>query len=81
MRFEWDAEKAAENLKKHGVSFEEAVTIFYDPLAATFDDPDHSVVVTPRRGGFLLYAILRRRTADQCPSCHDTREDEGERTN
>jgi uncharacterized DUF497 family protein len=31
MRFEWDAEKAAENLKKLGVSFEEAVTAFYDP--------------------------------------------------
>ncbi len=43
MRFEWDAEKAAKNLKKHSVSFEEAVTVFYDPLAATFDDPDHSV--------------------------------------
>ncbi len=43
MRFEWDAEKAAENLKKHGVSFEEAVTVFFDPLTATFDDPDHSL--------------------------------------
>ncbi len=43
MRFEWDSKKAKENLKKHGVSFEEAVTIFYDPLSATFDDPDHSV--------------------------------------
>jgi hypothetical protein len=42
MRFEWDAGKAAENLKKHRVSFDEAVTVFYDPLAATFDDPDHS---------------------------------------
>jgi len=43
MRFEWDPEKAKRNLKKHGVSFEEAVTVLYDPLAATFDDPDHSV--------------------------------------
>ena len=43
MRFEWDPEKAKKNLKKHGVSFEEAVTVFYDPLSATFDDPDHSV--------------------------------------
>ncbi len=42
MRFEWDRGKAAANLKKHAVSFEEAVTVFYDPLAATFDDPDHS---------------------------------------
>ena len=43
MRFEWDREKAKQNLKKHGVSFEEAVTVFYNPLSATFDDPDHSV--------------------------------------
>ncbi len=43
MRFEWDPEKAKKNLKKHGVSFEEAVTVFYDLLSATFDDPDHSV--------------------------------------
>jgi uncharacterized DUF497 family protein len=43
MRFEWDRDKAASNQKKHGVSFDEAVTVFYDPLAATFGDPDHSV--------------------------------------
>ncbi|MGH7318806.1 MAG: BrnT family toxin [Candidatus Rokuibacteriota bacterium] len=42
MRFEWDGSKAASNLKKHRVSFDEAVTVFYDPLAATFHDPDHS---------------------------------------
>jgi uncharacterized DUF497 family protein len=42
-QFEWDKEKAAENQKKHHVSFEEASTVFYDPLSATFDDPDHSV--------------------------------------
>jgi hypothetical protein len=42
MRFEWDRKKANRNRKEHGVSFEEAVTVFYDPLAATVDDPDHS---------------------------------------
>lgn len=42
MEFEWDREKAAQNLEKHQVSFDEAVTVFHDPLAATFDDPDHS---------------------------------------
>jgi len=42
MRFEWDSAKAAANVKKHRVSFDEAVTVFYDPLAATFGDPDHS---------------------------------------
>jgi len=39
--FEWDAEKATANLQNHRVS-DEAVTVFYDPLSATFDDPDHS---------------------------------------
>jgi hypothetical protein len=43
MQFEWDREKAKKNLKKHNVSFDEAVTVFYDPLSATFDDPDHSI--------------------------------------
>jgi len=42
MRFEWDPRKAAANLKKHGVTFQEAATVFGDPLAITFQDPDHS---------------------------------------
>jgi uncharacterized DUF497 family protein len=42
MRFEWDPRKAAANLKKHGVTFQEAGTVFGDPLAITFQDPDHS---------------------------------------
>lgn len=42
MRFEWDVGKAASNVRKHGVTFEEAASVFYDPLAATGDDPDHS---------------------------------------
>jgi uncharacterized protein len=40
--FEWDAEKAAENYHKHGVTFEEAVTVFYDLLSISIEDPDHS---------------------------------------
>lgn len=40
--FEWDGRKATENLKKHGVAFEEALSVFADPLARIFDDPDHS---------------------------------------
>jgi hypothetical protein len=39
VRFAWDKAKAAANLKKHGVSFEEATTVFFDPLAATFPIP------------------------------------------
>lgn len=43
LSFEWDPEKAKKNHKKHGVNFEEASTVFYDALSATFDDHDHSI--------------------------------------
>lgn len=43
MKIEWDPKKAKSNLKKHGVSFEEAATALSDPMAATGHDPDHSV--------------------------------------
>ena len=42
MHFEWDPIKAKKNLNKHKISFEEASSIFYDPLAVTGTDPDHS---------------------------------------
>jgi uncharacterized protein len=42
MRFEWDLTKAESNLRKHDVSFDEAVTVFKDPLAYIFDDETHS---------------------------------------
>ena len=63
MRFEWHRAKAEANLRKHGVSFDEAVTVFYDPLSATFDDEEHSVgearfitVGYSARGRLLLVA-------------------------
>ena len=43
MIYEWDPKKAAANLAKHKVSFDEATSVFTDPFALTFDDPDHSV--------------------------------------
>ncbi len=43
LRFEWDAKKAASNVAKHRVSFDEALTVFRDPLARIFDDEDHAV--------------------------------------
>ncbi|QHG16759.1 BrnT family toxin [Nostoc sp. ATCC 53789] len=43
MEFEWDQSKAATNLKKHGVSFEEAKTVFGNSLAVIFDDEAHSI--------------------------------------
>ena len=67
MQFEWDPEKAKRNYKKHRVSFEEAVTVFYDPLSATFDDPDHSVreqrLITigfSSRGRLLMVSYVER---------------------
>ncbi len=67
MRFEWDRKKATSNLKKHGVSFDEAVMVFYDPLAATFGDPDHSseenrliTVGYSARGQLLVVSHMER---------------------
>ncbi len=42
LEFDWDASKAKQNRKKHGVSFEEASSVFLDPLARTIHDPLHS---------------------------------------
>lgn len=58
MHFEWDNKKAVENIKKHGVSFEEAQTIFFDALTRVATDPDHSK--TKDRFIALGYSSLRR---------------------
>jgi hypothetical protein len=42
LEFEWDASKARGNARKHGVTFAEGLTVFRDPLARIFDDPEHS---------------------------------------
>ena len=42
LKFEWDEKKSKSNAKKHGVSFEEAKTVFYDEYAIQFFDPEHS---------------------------------------
>jgi uncharacterized DUF497 family protein len=54
--FEWDFEKAQANLRKHRVSFEEASTVFGDPLSITIRDPDHSI----REARFLDIGHSRR---------------------
>ncbi|AFZ28701.1 protein of unknown function DUF497 [Gloeocapsa sp. PCC 7428] len=60
MEFEWNLDKAALNLEKHSVSFQEAATVFDDPLSVTFPDPDHSlgesryVIIGVSRFGQLL---------------------------
>ena len=42
LKFEWDSAKSRANLKKHGISFDEATTCFYDPMHVLIDDPDSS---------------------------------------
>ncbi|GBE01463.1 hypothetical protein BMS3Abin08_00894 [bacterium BMS3Abin08] len=55
MEFEWDSDKSKANLKKHRISFHEASTVFGDPLAITFSDPDHSI----REHRFLTFGYSR----------------------
>ena len=43
MKIEWDSSKARANIRKHGVSFQDAVTALYDTMSVTGADPDHSV--------------------------------------
>ena len=68
LRFEWDRQKAATNLRKHGVSFDEASTVFHDPLARIFDDKDHSeeerreIIVGHSVTGRLLIVSFIERT-------------------
>jgi len=56
LTFTWDAAKAASNLAKHKVSFEEAATVFGDPLSSTIPDPDHSL----GEGRFLILGLSYR---------------------
>ncbi len=67
MEFEWDDGKAQSNLAKHGVSFDDAASIFGDPLAVTWHDPDHSeeedrflTIGSSERGKLLIVAHTDR---------------------
>lgn len=67
LQFEWAPEKAEANLKKHGISFAEASTVFDDPLSITVFDPDHAdqedrfiIVGTSQSGLLLLVAHTER---------------------
>ncbi|WNZ22276.1 BrnT family toxin [Leptolyngbya sp. NK1-12] len=67
MQFDWDENKAERNLSKHGVSFEEAKTVFDDPLYVDFYDPDHSeneerylLVGQSSRGRLLIVSYTER---------------------
>jgi uncharacterized DUF497 family protein len=66
----WDAPKASANLRKHGVSFEEAATVFADPLAKITDDPEHSeeearelILGSSEKGRLLVVSFVQRMSA------------------
>ena len=70
MQFEWDPEKAASNARKHGVTFEEAQTVFQDDLFVTFEDPDHSqdenrflILGQSTKKNLLVVAYTERRSS------------------
>jgi len=68
--FEWDNRKNTENLRKHGVSFEDAQTVFFDENAIEFNDPDHS----SREERFILLGISQ--SLKILVVCHCYHEDE-----
>jgi uncharacterized DUF497 family protein len=67
IHFEWDAAKARANLRKHAVAFDAARSVFFDPLAAFFRDPDHSLeerreIAVGRSGrGRILFVFFTER--------------------
>ena len=76
LNFEWDFDKAKANLKKHGVSFDEATTVFIDPFSMTKSDPDHSVdeqryidIGRSDEGRVLLVVYSERGTNIRIISC------------
>jgi len=87
IRFEWDKHKASHKLQKHGVSFDEASTIFHDPLARIFDDESHSqseareiIIGHSAAGRLLLVSFTERalnivRIISARPATNQERED------
>lgn len=85
MTFEWDKNKAARNLSKHGVSFEEAETVFDDPLLIDFYDPDHSedetrylIVGASNRRRLLIVSYTERGDAIRLISAREVTRSERE---
>lgn len=83
MKFEWDADKAEANLARHEVSFDEAKTVFDDPLYVDFHDPDHSydehrfLIVGVAAGTSIdrvVHRTRRRHPIDQCQGRYPIRE-------
>ena len=70
LQFEWDTKKAKENLAKHGIPFEEALTVFADPLAQIFDDEEHS---TDEQREIIIGHSAKRRLVLVCFTARRTR--------
>jgi uncharacterized DUF497 family protein len=83
MLFDWDEEKARSNFAKHNVSFDEATSVFDDPLFLTFADPEHSlreqrfiIMGESAKGRLLVVAYTDRdkhHSPNQCPSSYPQR--------
>jgi hypothetical protein len=71
LRFEWDPKKASENERKHGVTFEEAESVFEDQFAILLDDPDHS----SEEARFLLLGLSARLRTLVVPHCYRKADD------
>ena len=76
MQFGWDEDKARDSQREHRVSFEEATTVFVDPLSITFRDPDHSVgeeryidIGHSARGRLLVVSYTERQEQTRIISC------------
>ena len=69
--FEWDAQKNTINIKKHGISFEEAATVFYDDEALLFDNPDHSI----EENRFLILGVSQTEMLCIVSHCYKDSED------
>lgn len=71
MKFTWDPKKEKANIQKHGVSFADAVTVFYDPLAKLTSDPDHSkdeeryILIGHSHKSHLLFVVHVYRTESE----------------
>jgi uncharacterized protein len=85
MHFEWNENKALSNLSKHGVKFEEAKTVFDDPLYVDFYDPDHSeteerylIVGKSNQGRLLIVSYTERRNSIRLISAREVTRTERE---
>ena len=83
MTFEWDESKADSNLIKHSVSFDEAQTVFNDPLYVDFYDPDHSenedrylIIGESSRGRLLIVSYTERGNKNRLISARETTKSE-----